>query len=205
MIQENIYQLVEFVSKIFSALSGLLVVAIGVYGICQWKKEARWKTKYILAQKIALLVLEFQEKYHLTRSVVTFSWEFSERKKEEGETDEQAGVLNEQYAKVRRLESLQSVAKKLHEATWEANILLDKKFTLLVKPLTDSYTKLFVSCQLHFSDQIIKAKQARFKMPRNNSQQSNSSIVYGANNDEFGKKVDETVDQVLRKLSTYLK
>jgi len=57
------------------------------------------------------------------------------------------------------METLRSAGRLLHEASWEASILLDREITELILLLETSLRDLSVSFQTYFQSQLMNANR----------------------------------------------
>ena len=200
-MQECFLKATGIINNIIVALSAVTVSIIGLLGLRQWRKVLKGKTQFDLARRLALLAFEFKDQFHATRNVGTFRGEYTNRKRDEKESKEEKSNLDEWYARRKRMESLHDIVKKLHEASWEASILFDKKAPQLIQPLEASYKDLLVSFQTYFNFQI---KPDRFNQDADWFKKHHYK-VYGWPGDEIGKHVDSAVQTFVEYLSTYIK
>jgi hypothetical protein len=200
-----VVELISILSDALVGLSALAVAIIGFVGLKQWRAKLTGKTKFDIARKMAILAFQYRDEYKRARNPFTFYGESSERKKSENETDDEANMLDEYFARRKRLGLLQETLRQLYEASWEAEILLDKDIGKAIIPLEDSFKELFVSMEAYFQtsyNQVIR------KQGRGISEewlQNHYKIVYGTADDEASKVIDGVTNILVEKLKGYIK
>ena len=101
---------------IFSIIQSVAVViasGVAVYGITSWRREAKWKRKYELAEEVLSLFYECKEKIAMIRSPFSFTTEGKTRKRREGETPEESERLDSAYVFIERYEQNKEPFSKL--------------------------------------------------------------------------------------------
>lgn len=205
MIEPWLTELISVLSNALVGLSALAVAIIGLIGLRQWRAELTGKTKFDIARKMAILAFQYRDEYKRARNPFTFSGESSERQKAENETADETNILDEYFARKKRIAPLQETLRQLYEASWEAEILLDKNISKAISPLEDSFKELFASMETYFHTRY---NQAKHKQGYDNTEgvlQNHFKIVYGTADDEISKIIDVATNALVGKLKSYIK
>ena len=197
--------IVQLVSMISNALLGIAAV-FGIFRLWQWRSELIGRSKYQLARKIVLLALQFREEYHYARGMFTFGDEAAGRERSQNETEAESRVMDEYHSRIKRLQLLQRTLRRVHEASWEADIVLKQGDSPLTKPLGDAYSDLATSIRFLFDAELKQAKSPSGHMSIKESDlRELHDTVYGVSNDPIGQKVENAVDVIKARLTKYLR
>jgi hypothetical protein len=198
----------EWLVQLMSMLSNLLIgiaAVVGIGSLWQWRKELIGRTKFEAARKLILLALQFRDEFHSARGIFTFGGESSDRKRSDSESEAERGVLDEHYARVKRLQILQQTLRKLHEAGWEAEIILGEKEAKLIEPLEKSFRDLAVEFEFYFQYQYQRAKHPLGLANLNLTLEEQSHrTVYGNSDDAIGKAVDDAITSMKQRLKVHI-
>jgi len=198
-----LYQLsFKELTDIFSNLVVGIAAIFGIVGLWQWRTELVGKTKFEVARKIMVLALQFRDEYERARSFVTYSGESAERKKDDGETQNESRILDEYYAHLQRLIPLQDTLRKFYEASWEAEVILSDKDARLVQLFEKLSIDLHVTIGMFFDAQLDREKnsvEVEFQ-----EMKKWKHIIYGRRDDEFSKLADDAANTVKKQLKKYI-
>ena len=92
----------------------------------------------------------------------------------------------------------------MYEASWEAEILLDKDINGAIVPLENSFKELFASMEAYFQTHINQAKRKGHNI-NEEWLKPHYKIVYGTADDEISKSVDTAVNALVERLKSYIK
>jgi len=204
MLPSYLVETISVVSDAFVALSALAVAIIGFIGLRQWREELTGKAKFEVARKIVTLSFQFRDEFGRARSPLTFGGEAAERPKFGGETEEETQLLDECFARKKRLEPLQESMRKLREASWEAEIVLSEDVGKLLQPFEHAFIELWSAIEAYFSTQLKRAKSGQRNSQLDDGLKSQQAIIYGID-DKPSRAVDASVTALLRKLKAYVK
>ena len=198
-------ELTDIINKIAVAVAAVL----GIIGLWKWRAELIGKTKFEVARKMILLALQFRDEYGRTRNAWTYPGEWSDRKTSDDETRNESQVLNEYYARSRRLIPLQETLRKFYEVSWEAEVILSDKDAELVQLFEKLFKDLYVTMEMFFDAQLNQAKNSllgKFVDDVSNDQMKNwRKIIYGISEDEISKLADDAADTVKKQLRKYIR
>jgi len=192
-------------SDIAVGVSAILVVVFGVLGFRQWKRELKGRSRFELARRIALNASDFRERFHYARDPCTSPLEYAGRRKKPDEDPRATPILDEWYARAKRLEAVDNTWKILHEASWEASVLLDPDVTALFKPIEDSFRALSVSISAHFHSGLRMAKDEPLTDRAIARSEEHCDRVYGSPEDAIGINVDKAVDKLRERIRKYVR
>jgi hypothetical protein len=205
MFQPWFVDLISVLSNIFVGLSALAVAIIGFVGLRQWRAELTGRTKFEIARKIAVLAFQYRDEYKRARNPFTFPGEWSERQKAENETIEESSVLDEYFARRKRLSPLQEILRQMYEVSWEAEVLLDKNIGKSITPFEDSFKELFTSTEAYFHTLYNQVKRKQGRDMNDEWLQNHYEVVYGTAEDQISKTVDIAANALVEKLKGYIK
>jgi hypothetical protein len=100
MFQSWFVEPVSLLSNICVGVSAIVVAGVSVYGIWQWQRELKGRSKFEIAKKMTLLAFQFQDELRTARSPATFLGESAERKKGDNETPGERHTRDEHFAVV---------------------------------------------------------------------------------------------------------
>lgn len=191
------------VAGCLGAVAALLGVVAAIRGFRQWRRELIGKERFRVAREIAILSLRFRDEFLRARSLLTFSEEWAQRQRRDDENSAEARVLDEYFARKKRLEPLQKNLMELQEKSWEANVILDKDISKLLEPLDQAFKELWGTIDAYFGLQV---ERARLNQPSINDDlsQSRKAIIYGTD-PRPSKEVEEAVNSLLKELKSFVK
>jgi hypothetical protein len=89
---------------LIQSISIIIASAVTVWGINSWRREAKWKRKYELAEEVLSAFYEGREKIQLIRNPFTGVSEGKSRKRKENETSQESEILDSAYVFIERYE-----------------------------------------------------------------------------------------------------
>ncbi len=204
MISTDLLNFTSLISTIIVSISAVVVALIAIYGVFQWKRELKGKSQFELARQIVKLAMEYRDNYHAVRSPITYSIEYANREKAADETNETSQILDEWHAKIKRMEKLNKIILQLHEASWEAEILLSEELPKYILPIEETYNDLGISIRSYFNSQLLVTKQHIQRDDIYEKQQEHNDHIYGMPDDKYGKEVDLLIDKLVSKIKLFI-
>ncbi len=191
---------VEFVSMLSATLVGVAAI-VGVAGLWKWRSETIGKARFQVARNMIRLTLQFRAEFKSARNPLTLPHEWADRKRDDNESPAEGNVLNEFFARGKRLERLSETILKLNELGWEVEVVLSEHDAKLIQPFIDSYMKLKVSFDSYFRE--------RYQQAKNNPVDPSYILsvekkVYGSDEDDMSRAVDHAVDATKKQLKKYI-
>jgi len=203
MDELNVQELISMISDVVRGLSAMIVAILGFLGFSQWRRELSGKTKFQIARKLAILATKYRDKINYARSIITYSGESSDRKKEDSETTGEANILDEYYARQKRALEVRKSLRNLLVTKWEAEIVLDKDIEKYLLPLVKLDSEYQLSLEMYFETLIGQENKTLPTAPEDFIK-SNHKIIYGTEDDEFSLSVKEATTTLVNKLKSYI-
>jgi hypothetical protein len=199
--QEWFVQLVGMISEI---LVGVAAV-IGISSFWQWRREMVGKTRYELARKIVSLALKYEQQINEARNPMGYSNEADGRECSENETEGEKSILNEQYARWKRLQPIQETIRELQEVTWEAELLFQQDEIEQIHSMLKPYNTLAIAYQMYFRVSLLQEKHPyRHNEYPAEKLDEYQNVVYGVPEDDFSRSLGEVVTKLKSKLKRYI-
>ncbi len=103
----------NFIFDIIESISIIIAAIVAIIGINSWRKEAKWKRKYELAEEVLGLFYEAKEVIQYVRFPGSYIGEGNSRNGTIYETTEEKEILDRAYITIERLEKNKEVFNKL--------------------------------------------------------------------------------------------
>ena len=117
----------KLIFDLLKSLSILIASIVAIYGINSWRREARWKSRYKLAEEVLSLFYEVQECISIIRNPMSSSNEGTTRKREENERPEDSGILDSAYVTIERFNNNSEAFYKLRAIKYRFVAVFGKK------------------------------------------------------------------------------
>lgn len=196
-------------TTIVSNLAIAVAAIIGILGLWKWRAELVGKSKFKVARKMTMLALRFRDEYGLARSPWTDSREWAERKRSDDELRNESQVLDEYFARSRRLIPLQNTLRKLYEIGWEAEVVLSDQDAKLVMLFEKLFTDLLLTMGMFFDAQLNQVKNSSLGISVDSKDYEEMKdwrkVIYGIRGDEVSKLADNAADTVKKQLKKYIR
>lgn len=114
------------VFEILESLGIIIASGVAVWGIYSWRREAKWKRKYQLAEEVLTNLYESHQAIRTIRNPVGFGNEGSSRTKNKNETLKQTKIFNQAYVTRERYERNKTPLEKLHALKFRFTALYGK-------------------------------------------------------------------------------
>lgn len=200
--------LVSLSSDIAIGVSAVIVASLAVFGLHTWRRELTGKAKFNVARNVMLLAYRLKDDFQWATSPFTHSAESVGRVPKENESPRESEVLNEWYARHRRLQPLVEDLQKLQAAGWEAEILLEEDS----KRSVSEAIKTFRHCYGELASAIESYFEATYKAATRTSVNSDQDwlkdlhrTIYTASSGDLLKRIDEATAQLASTLKAYVK
>ena len=200
--------MVSMAGDIIVALSAAFVAAMAFLGLNRWRKELGGKAKFELARNIMLLSLKVEANFQWARNPGNVAWESTERKRKDNESQEEAQLLDQWYARVRRLQPLSENLQRLQELGWEAEVLLaaesGKQVSEAIKVFRECWAGLSTAIEEYFAErhgEIVKRTDFRDQDWLKELRKE----IYGTKDDEISEKVSGAKELLANTLRVYVK
>lgn len=94
----------DFIFNLIQCICVIIAYLTAINGISTWRREAKWKRKYELAEEVLSLFYECKEKISIIRSPGGYVGEGKTRKRSENERPEVSEILDNAYVFFERYE-----------------------------------------------------------------------------------------------------
>lgn len=205
MFQPWFVELVSVISDIVVGLSAIVVAILAFWGLRQWKIELTGRTKFETAKKLASLAFEYRDRYKRARSMFTSPGEYIGREKGENETPEERDVLDQWYARQKRLAPLQETLRKLYETGWEAEIIIDKDISKHIKPFEAAFAELYTSIEAYFGAEYTRVRKQIPADRREDWLNVHYHRIYGKVDDDVSVEINNSTQSLVDSVAGHLK
>jgi len=197
--------LIDLISIISDILVGAAAI-MAIIGLQQWRVELLGKTRFELARKMVLLAQEFRDKLFYARNPATFGGEAKQRVIQENEKPEESIILNEHYTRLQRLQGLQETLRHLHEASWEAEIILKPEHAELIKPFEEIYSSLLTAINKFYSFELIRVRNpaTNVSLISEKEKERLHETIDCIGEDTISKNTDSAIEKLKVNLKKYL-
>jgi hypothetical protein len=189
------------VLKVVQIASYLFVGGIAGYGINTWRREAKWKRKYELAEETLTLFYDVENRFEIIRLNAVFGDEGSTRVQGKDENSKEKEFLNSSYIVQERYEREKEPFLKLRSMKFRFMVIFGKEsgkpFDEIQKILNDIRfaNKMYWKDYVHLDDNpTISDEKLLSKIERMNKYEK----VFWAFDDE----PDEIKDRIKKAIET---
>ena len=201
-------ELVSLVSDIVVGLCAIAVAIVAVFGLRTWRKELTGRAKFDVARNVMRLGFKFKDDFQAARNPFAWLGEYDSRQQQENESKAESRVLNEWYARNRRLQPLIEDLQKLQEVGWEAEIVLgensSERVSEAIAVFRHSYAELSSAIYSYFETRRDEAVTGDMYHDQDWLKELKKEI-YSAKDDDFFKRIDEATNQLGSALKAYVK
>jgi len=180
--------------EILHSLGVIIASGVAIWGINSWRREAKWKRKYELAEEVLANLYEAHQAIRIIRSPVGFGNEGSSRPKKENETREQTEIYNQAYVVRERFERNKNSLEKLHTLKFRFIALYGKDYEKHFDKFSQTVNNIFFA-----SDQIAMVKLGQY----GNDRELTSKILKESRRDLYATIKDE--DEIEKELKNAIK
>jgi hypothetical protein len=187
---------------IIQGLSVTVVSFVAIYGISSWRREAKWKRKYELAEEVLSCFYEISDSFDIIRSQAGNSGEGKSRKRNERETPEESEILDSAYVIVERFEKEKAPFIKLRSMKYRFMALFGESAGEPFNEIDKLTRRLFIASQRlgnrYWKDQGRKNFTEK-QFERHLAEMNKYEEIFWANYGEIDKFKNE-VNDVVKKI-----
>lgn len=191
----------NFVFNLIQCICVVIASITAIFGITSWRREAKWKRKYELAEEVLSLFYECKEKISMIRSPAGYVGEGKTRKRDENELSEESEILDEAYVFFERYEKEKEPFIKLYTLKFRFIAVFGKDanepFDEIKKIINEI---LFAANRLghrYWKDQGRKKfTEAQFEKHLEQMEKYEAIVWSSYENDEFNQKVDKSIEKI---------
>ncbi|HET8804458.1 MAG TPA: hypothetical protein VFM72_07760 [Aequorivita sp.] len=133
----------NLIFDMLKSISIIIASGVAIWGINSWRREARWKKKYELAEDVLANLYESQQTIKFLRFPAGFQDEGNSRKIGKNETPEQTKIYNQAYAVRERFEIHSEALKKLQTLKYRFIALFGKEYEEHFNLFSKTVNKIF--------------------------------------------------------------
>lgn len=149
-------ELSEFLDIIKSA--GVIIASVvAIWGINSWRREAKWKRKYELAEEVLASFYEAHQAIQIIRSPFGYGNEGSSRPKNEKETEQESHIYDKAFVSRERFERNKTSFDKLKSLKFRFIAIHGKEYEKYFDEFTQTVNRIFWA-----SDQIAMVRLGYF-------------------------------------------
>ena len=130
---------------IIQSISVTVVTVVAVYGISSWRREAKWKRKYELAEEVLSCFYEISDCFDKIRSPAASTGEGKTRVRNVNETPVESEILDNAYVVIERFEKEQAPFIKLKSMKYRFMVLFGKQTGEPFNEIVKLTNKLFIA------------------------------------------------------------
>lgn len=138
----------EIVIEIIKAIPVFIASGVALYGINSWRREAKWKVKYSLAEEVLTLAYEIRDAIRAMRSPVSYQGEGSTRRKADDEYFDDTQLMNRAYIPRERFETYRDSFNKFQAAKYRFMAIYGSEYEELFIRLNHIVNEIFASAHL---------------------------------------------------------
>lgn len=188
----------NLIFNILQSISIIIVSIVATYGINSWRREAKWKRKYELAEEVLVNLYESQQAIRYIRSPFGLQNEGSSRKVDKNETPEQSKTYNQAYVVRERFRNNSDALQKILSLKYRFIALFGKEHEEHFNIFSQTINKIFLA-----ADEIARVslgeygddKKFNLEMLKNNNK-----IIYDTitdrENDFVEKEIQNAIDNI---------
>jgi hypothetical protein len=194
---DDAVKIADLFNKLVGAIVPIFVLIFGLREYNKWRRELIGRNQIELAQRIGRLAEEFRLQFRHVINATTYSSEYNDRPRSQDRKGFES-LLDEKYARQKRIEGLFTILGKLSEANVEAEIIFDKNLDEFLNPCVKLAYELNEAL-----NQFVRL-QIQYGIPSNEFENPDieeaRKTVYGIN-----KKPLEEVTEATTKMKKYAK
>lgn len=191
------------------SISAFVVAFAAIAGLFTWRRQMTGKGKFDVARNIMFLGYKVNEEFKRARSPLTYPGESAERSRQRDESSTEAQVLDEWYARNRRLQPLREDLPKFQEASWEAEVLLGgdagRAVAVAFEAFRSNFAEVASSVDSYFG---VVHEEARSGSRTNVDREwlhGLKSTIYSQPDDDFSRQIDAITNELAPALKKYVK
>lgn len=185
--------------EIIQNLSIIIASGVAVWGINSWRREAKWKRRYEVAEEVLSLTYECEEKFKIIRSPFSHSQEGKSRRRSDHETPEESDVLDRAYVVIERFEKEKEPFNKLFSLKFRFITLFGKKAGEPLDELRKILNTIFFAAnrlgQRYWGDQANNFRTEQLRDKHLKEMNENEAIIWAQYDvhDETATKIEACV------------
>lgn len=201
-------ELVANASNIAVGVSAVVIAGVAFFGINRWRQELKGKARFEVARNVMTLAYTVQADLKWLTFPITRSEEYYGRPIQENENPDVSALLNEWYARKKRLVPLIEDLPKLEEAGWEAEIVLNETSGSQVKEtitvLKRRYAQTRVAIDEYF-DLLCKGAKGADTSNYQELLTNCRNKIYSTEGDDVSREIEQAMSKLSSALKIYIR
>lgn len=193
---------IDFIFNVIQNISIIIASFTAIYGINSWRREARWKRKYELAEEVLFLFYECKEKISIIRNPVSYVGEGKTRKRAENETAEETEILDMAYVFLERYVRERESFTKLNSLKFRCVLVFDKNIIESFDEITNIINEIILAANRlgnrYWKDQGSKNFEKHQFEKHLVEMHKHESIVWATydNEDEVQERINKSIEKI---------
>jgi hypothetical protein len=187
--------------EIVKSIGVIIASGVAIWGINSWRREAKWKRKYELAEEVLANFYEAHQAIQIIRSPFGFGHEGSSRPKQENETKEESQIYNQAYVSRERFERNKKSFEKLQALKFRFITLYGKEYEQHFDKFNQTVNKIFFA-----SDQIAMVRLGQYGDDKEfirDTMKESREILYSRTTKE--DKIELELEEAIKAIETKCK
>ncbi|GAB5465302.1 MAG: hypothetical protein Kapaf2KO_07380 [Candidatus Kapaibacteriales bacterium] len=136
-------EILNYLLDIIKSLGIIIASGVAIWGINSWRREAKWKRKYELAEEVLANFYEAFQAIRLIRSPFGYSNEGKSRPKHEDETEENSRIYDSAYVVRERYSRNKESLEKLQTLKYRFITLYGKDYEVHFEKFDQTVNRVF--------------------------------------------------------------
>lgn len=187
--------------EVIKSVGVIIASGVAIWGINSWRREAKWKRKYELAEEVLANFYEAHQAIQFIRSPFGFGHEGSSRPKQDNETKEESQIYDQAYVTRERFERNKKSLEKLQALKFRFITLYGKEYEKHFDKFNQIVSKIFFA-----SDQVAMVKLGHYgddKELIKNTMKESYEILYSSTNKD--DKIELELEEAIKAIETKCK
>ena len=184
--------------EIIKSIGVIVASCVAIWGINSWRREAKWKRKYELAEEVLANFYEAHQAIQIIRSPFGFGQEGSSRPRQDNETKEESQIYDQAYVTRERFERNKTSFEKLHSLKFRFIALYGKEYEQHFDKFNQTVNKIFFA-----SDQIAMVKLGEYGDDKEfiiETMKESREVLYSRTNKNG--KIESELEEAIKAIET---
>lgn len=182
--------------EILKSFGVIIASAVAIWGINSWRREAKWKRKYELAEEVLACIYESYYAIKAIRSPGGHQDEGNSRSKSINETPDETKIYNQAYVVYERYERNKKPFEKLYSLKFRFIALYGRQYEIHFNQFSIALNKIFFAADQNASIRL--GYYGDDRQENNKIMFENRKILYGSftKKDAFEEEVESAIKAI---------
>ena len=148
----------EIYLDFLKSLGVIIASCVAIWGINSWRREAKWKRKYELAEEVLALLYESHQAIRTIRFPISYSNEGKTRDRKDSETQKESEIYDRAFIARERFNNNDKALRKLNTIKFRFIALYGKQYEQYFDVFSKTINKIFTA-----SDSIAMVERGDFR------------------------------------------